>query len=178
MSVINDDYELFRSLLDAIRANDVEKASWLIELGANINHTEEDGCTILHYSVDGGLENFDNFYVFLKNGADVTILNADGETALDSARRQRRHLFYDVLQPLTRDTAVLRYALEVAIALAPLRLDPYVVLAILDLLTVELGKSVFNIADVREIKKVRVLTGVQHTQNRLLAARFIATNAK
>lgn len=141
------------------------RAELLFEFGANVNCLDAYGQTVLHHMVCGGWQNFD---VMLKNGADPIVVNMFGETALDLAQNKRRYWIIDWLEPLTRDTAALRYVLEVAIAFAPLRMHPYDLLRILDFLPIKVGRREFKIADVPEIKKVRVLTGVQRTQNNFL----------
>lgn len=107
----------------------------------------------------------------IRKGVDVLTVDCYGRTALDLAKI--RHISHAAayLEPLTRDAATLPYVLDVALAFAPMRLPPYVVLEIVNWLSIEVGQTTFRFADAPEIKKVQILVGVQRTQNRLLAER-------
>jgi hypothetical protein len=71
------------------------------------------------------------------------------------------------LAPITRDAFFLPLVLDIAIAFAAMRLPPYVLLEIVDWLTMQCGFRELAVADVARIKKVRILESVQRFQNRL-----------
>lgn len=153
-------------LMEAVLVS-VAMAELLISSGADVNYADASGDTALHYAA-----RWQNAcHVLVKSGAVVARENNDGQTALDIAQKYLNYAAYDYLLPRTRDASVLAWALDVAVALAPLRLPPYVVLEILDWTAVKAGRRAFRPIDVAEIKKVEVLVGVQRTQNRLLAER-------
>lgn len=139
----------------------------LISHGADVNYADAYGETALHLAARWR----NAVQILVKNGARVARENYAQRTPLDVAQSFLNYQAYDYLLPRTRDAVVLAFALDVAVAFAPLRLPPYVVLEILDWLKVRAGRRAFWATDVAEIKKVTVLVGVQQTQNRLLAQR-------
>lgn len=69
-----------KELFPAIRLNDIETVKSLLLGGANVNHKEEYGVTLLHWASTHG--HFDMCQLLLDNGADVNATDIFGNTPL------------------------------------------------------------------------------------------------
>lgn len=85
----------------AVTGGHLELAKWLLEKGANINQLTKYGDTTLNALIGGGKPSYwlEAVEFLMAHGADPTIPNADGDTAIDNAAKspviwdQVKHLF-------------------------------------------------------------------------------------
>ena len=79
----------------------VEKAEVLIKAGADVNLQDDKGWTVLMYVKKSEGEDSDLYNYLIEHGADTTIKNNDGQTALDIiARRKIRYNSSNVRKPI------------------------------------------------------------------------------
>jgi len=77
-NLVNDDWGYKASLLHlAVKQNDINRVRKCIEYGVYVNKVDGDGNTALHFSKSLEVTKF-----LVENGADVNILNLNGETAV------------------------------------------------------------------------------------------------
>ena len=75
---------------------DVDSLALLLENGANINSQGESGFTPLHYSVEQ--EKHDLLAYLVKNGADTSLRNDDGQTAEELAELLNNEMALRILR--------------------------------------------------------------------------------
>jgi ankyrin repeat protein len=75
-------------LHDLIRYGKLRPATWLIERGANVRGTDNNGWTALHYACSRGVGS-EFVQLLLDRGASVDPRDATGVTPLDLARKGR-----------------------------------------------------------------------------------------
>lgn len=86
-------------LMIAAETGKAEFVQLLIESGADVNQSDEDGWTVLMYATLEGY--FDIVKVLVKAGADVNIQSPEGEYALYIAAYSGHEEIFDYLAPLT-----------------------------------------------------------------------------
>jgi ankyrin repeat protein len=75
--------ELQRTILDAIRAGDIEEVQQLLQTGADINARDNGGCTSLHYALRAG--QLEMVKLLVANGANLNARADNGWTPLHHA---------------------------------------------------------------------------------------------
>ena len=71
------------ALINAVIENKPQFIRWLIDNGANINHQDRNGFSVLHFVGQNGLINLAEY--FLDNGANPNLKDKHGNTALMTA---------------------------------------------------------------------------------------------
>jgi len=77
------DGEARTALITAVIANKPDFVYWLIDNGANINHQDRTGCTILHITAEFKLVELTKY--LLEKGANPNLQNKHGNTPLWTA---------------------------------------------------------------------------------------------
>ena len=76
-------------LMDVLAWNRTKIVPWLIEHGADVKTTDDDGLNSLHYAAKRGV-NDKTLALLIDAGADPSTRDGDGRTALDHARAKKR----------------------------------------------------------------------------------------
>lgn len=147
-----------------------EMAQLLIDSGVDVTTRPREGASPLHWAVNSR-RSAEIIRSLVERGAGVFFCDDFGRTPLECAQYWRSHETIAYLTPLTRDRPGLMRVFCTALAFAPMRLPPCVVLAIIDWLTIKVSETTFRMSDVPYNKKIRMVIGVQTSYNKTRSLR-------